>query len=160
LVLQNIKNYFAFVRKNKSDYLLFNKQLVFSEIAGLVLGLIAAEASRSFTKIENSLYSGFIDYCASIGFFFIIYYYDNKKYYLDFSRSTRLIKIIKSAFSIWPSIIIADVAYVIARPYFHYVLMTHGLETGLAATVAHFLAFGVFNLIAVVSKSMIDFARK
>jgi hypothetical protein len=160
LVLESIKNYLAFVRKNKSDYLLFNKQLVFSEIAGLVFGLIAAEASKSFSKIENSLYSGIIDYCASIGFFFIIYYYDNKKYYLDCSRSTRIIKIVKSAFSIWPSIIIADVAYVIARPYFHYLLVIYGLETGLAATIAHFLAFGIFNLVAVVSKSMIDYARK
>jgi len=160
LVFQNIKNYFIFVRKNKANYLLFNKQLVFSEIAGLIAGLIVAEASKSFNKIENSFYSGITDYCASLGFFFIIYYYDNKKYYINLNRSNRFKEIIKSALSIWPSIIIADVAYIISRPYFQYLLLVHGLETGLSAAIAHFLAFAVFNLIAIGSKSIMDYIRK
>jgi hypothetical protein len=160
LVFQTILNYIAFVKKNKVNYFIFNKQLVFSEIAGLISGLIVAEMFYSLSKASNSFYSGITDYIFSIVFFLIIYYYDNKKNYQHYKYYNRIKKILKSAISFWPSIIIADIAYLIARPYIHYMLISlFGLETGLAATIAHFFAFGLFNIIAILSKSIIDFVK-
>jgi hypothetical protein len=39
------------------------------------------------------------------------------------------------------------------------VLLVSGLEAGFAATVAHFTAFGVFNGIAILSRSVIDYMK-
>lgn len=156
-----ITNYISFLKNNKNNYLTFNKQLVFAEVAGLIAGWVVAELSNSLSRFNNSLYSGLTDYFASMIFFFIIYYMDNKKFYLGTTRFIRIKKIVKSAISIWPSIIIADIAYLFVRPYFHYILMTIlNLETGLAAIIAHFFAFGVFNVVAIISKSVIDYVRQ
>ena len=91
--------------------------------------------------------------------FLAIYYQDNKGYYREDDKSKRIGKIIKSAFRIWPSVVVADIAYIISRPYIHYLLMINGLEGGIAATIAHFIAFGIFNAIAIFSKSIVDYVR-
>jgi hypothetical protein len=38
-------------------------------------------------------------------------------------------------------------------------LLVSGLEAGVAATIAHFAAFGVFNGVAILSRSIIDYLR-
>jgi hypothetical protein len=60
---------------------------------------------------------------------------------------------------LWPSVVAADVAFIIVRPSLHYLSLSFGLEAGVAATLAHFLAFGVFNLVAIFSRSLVDYAR-
>jgi hypothetical protein len=159
--MQEIRRYIVFLAKNKTTYLVFGKELAISEIAGLLVGVIVAEVSAYFLfdkKVDVSLYSAIADYAASIVCFIVIYYQDNKRYYRE-DKSERIIKVIKSAFRIWPSVIIADIAYIICRPYIHYLLMVSGLETGVAATIAHFVAFGIFNVIAIFSKSVVDYVR-
>jgi len=37
--------------------------------------------------------------------------------------------------------------------------MIHGLETSIAAIIAHFVAFGLFNIIAILSKSIVDYVH-
>jgi len=37
--------------------------------------------------------------------------------------------------------------------------MVYGLEAGMAATIAHFVAFGLFNIIAILSRSIVDYVR-
>lgn len=70
ILIQEIIRYFAFIRKNKRVYLVFGRQLVISEIAGLVAGVLVAEGISGYfffnKKIEVSLYSGIADYAASI----------------------------------------------------------------------------------------------
>jgi hypothetical protein len=79
--------------------------------------------------------------------------------YAGYEKGVRLRKIIRNAIGLWPSVVVADVAYIFVRPYFHYILLLNDIEVGIAATVAHFLAFAVYNCIATFSKSMIDYAR-
>jgi hypothetical protein len=161
-LIQEIRRYVVYLSKNKTNYFVFGKQLAISEIAGLVIGVIIAEISAYFLfdkKVDVSIYSGIADYAASIVCFFVIYYYDNKRYYIEYKKSERIKKVVKSTLRIWPSVVIADVAYIISRPYIHYLLMVSGLESGVAATIAHFAAFGIFNIIAIFSKSMVDYVR-
>jgi hypothetical protein len=160
--MKEIRSYISFLAKNKAKYLVFSKQLAISEVAGLLAGIFAAEVSSYFLfdkNIDISLYSGIADYAASIICFIAIYYHDNKKYYIDDYKRERIKKIIKSALHIWPSIALADIAYIISRPYIQYLLMVYGLEAGMAATIAHFIAFGLFNIIAILSRSIVDYAR-
>ena len=89
----------------------------------------------------------------------MIYYHDSKRYYLEYDRLQRFKKVLKSILHIWPTIAIADVAYIFCRPYIQYLLLTYGLESSVAATIAHFVAFGIFNAIAIFSKSMADYVR-
>jgi hypothetical protein len=160
--MQEIRKYIAFVGRNKTAYIAFGKQLAISEIAGLLVGVIVAELSAYFLfdkKVDVTFYSGIADYAASIVCFLAIYYQDNKEYYREDDNSKRIGKIIKSALRIWPSVVLADIAYIISRPYIHYLLMINGLESGIAATIAHFIAFGIFNVIATFSKSIVDYLR-
>jgi hypothetical protein len=160
--MQEVRRYIIFLTKNRTTYLVFGKQLAISEIAGLVMGVIVAEISAYFLldkKVDVSLYSGIADYAASIVCFFVIYYHDNKRYYIEYDKSERIEKVLKNTLRIWPSVAIADVAYIICRPYIHYLLMIFGLESGMAATIAHFVSFGIFNIIAIFSKSIIDYIR-
>jgi len=39
-------------------------------------------------------------------------------------------------------------------------VISNDLETGIAAMIAHFLAFGIFNIVAVISKRIIDYTRR
>lgn len=158
--MQQIRRY-AVLSKNRSNYFVFGKQLAISEIAGLVMGVIVAEISTYFfyeKKADISLYSGIADYSASIVGFFVIHYHDSRRYYTEYDRLERFIKVLKSMLRIWPTVVIADVAYIFCRPYIQYLLLTYGLESGVAATIAHFIAFGIFNAIAIFSKSIADYA--
>src|SRR5262249_6810368 len=98
-------------------------------IAGLVMGIIVADISAYFLydkKADISLYSGITDYAASIVCFFVMYYHDNKRYYIEYGKPERIKQILKSMLCIWPSVALADIAYIISRPYIHYLLMIHG----------------------------------
>jgi len=105
------------------------------------------------------LTSGVADYAASILGFFAIFYYDKKPHYRELSRNERFKRIAKEALSLWPAIAAVDIAYIFMRPYLHYILLVSGFEAGIAATVAHFVAFGVFNGVAILSRSIIDYIK-
>ena len=116
--MKEIRSYIEFLANNKSKYLVFSKQLAISEVAGLLAGIIVAEVSSYFLNDKNiyiSPYSGIADYAASIICFLAIYYHDNRKYYIDEYKLERIIKVIKSALHIWPSIALADIAHIISR---------------------------------------------
>jgi hypothetical protein len=161
MAANSIKKYIRFVNSKKPVYFHFNKQLVVGELAGFAAGVGVAEAAAALTRDELaiSLSSGFADYAGSILGFFAIFYRDNKPHFPELNRRERFKRIMRDAFSLWPSIVAADIAYILIRPYMHYVLLVSGLEAGFAATVAHFTAFGVFNGIAILSRSVIDYMK-
>ena len=157
-----VARYAKFFSKNRSAYLSFNKQLGIGELAGFGSGIAMAEVAAAFTRDEATIsgLSSAADYIASILGFLAVFYYDmRRKYEYRGEKKARTKKILKSAFSLWPSVVAGDIAFILARPYFHYTFLTMGLEAGIAATVAHFLAFGLFNAVAIFSKSLIDFSK-
>jgi hypothetical protein len=159
---KSIKKYIEFVQARKSEYINFNKQLIVSELAGFLSGITVAEIVSSFStqsEIAISILSGLADYLGSILGFVAVYYNDNKLKYSDFTTKERFKRIIKSAFCLWPSIAVADIAIIFARPYAHYLLLLSGFEAGIAATIAHLIAAGLFNGIAILSKSIVDYKQ-
>jgi hypothetical protein len=161
MTAETIKKYFKFVQANRPAYFNFNKQLVLGELAGFFAGVGVAEAAAAFTRdeIAVSVFSGAADYAGSILGFLAIFYHDNKSQHRGIGRKERFKRIMKGALSLWPSVAAADIAYILARPYVHYILLLSGLEAGIAATIAHFAAFGIFNGIAILSRSIIDYAQ-
>jgi hypothetical protein len=140
-------------------YVRFSKQLIIGELAGFGAGIALAEGS-SWLGIDNvgiSLYSSAADYGGSILGFLAIVYSDNKKTFRQDSRKSRLKKTIKDALSLWPSVLVGDIAFILSRPYFHYESLSVGLEPGISASLAHLLAFAVFNGFAILSRSIIDY---
>jgi hypothetical protein len=161
MAYDTIKKYLKFVNSNRPVYFHFNKQLVVGELAGFGAGVGVAEAAAAFTHSEFSisLSSGIADYAGSILGFLAIFYRDSRLQYPELGSKDRFMRIMKDAFSLWPSVAAADVAYILTRPYIHYVLLVSGLEAGIAATISHFAAFGVFNGIALLSRSIIDYLK-
>lgn len=156
-----LKRYFKFVQSNRPVYFNFNKQLVIGELGGFAAGVGVAEAAAAVTRDELtiSVSSGVADYAGSILGFMAMFYRDSRAQYSELGRKDRFKRIMKDAFSLWPSVAAADVAYIFARPYIHYILLLSGLEAGIAATIAHFAAFGVFNGVAILSRSIIDYLK-
>jgi hypothetical protein len=157
----SLRNYVRYLRDHRSTYLQFNKQLLIGELAGFGSGLLVAEgaASAGMDNYSISAYSSGADYGGSIAGFLAVYYSDHKSSFPDDSRTKRLKKVLKNALKLWPSVLAADIAFILVRPTFHYVSLSTGLEAGVAAAIAHFLAFGVFNLVAIFSRSMVDYAQ-
>jgi hypothetical protein len=161
MAADTLKKYFKFVQSNKPVYFNFNKQLVIGELGGFAAGVGVAEAAAAVTRDELtiSVSSGVADYAGSILGFMAMFYRDSRAQYSELGRKDRFKRIMKDAFSLWPSVAAADVAYIFARPYIHYILLLSGLEAGVAATIAHFAAFGVFNGVAILSRSIIDYLK-
>jgi hypothetical protein len=157
----SIRQYFKFLLAHRSTYVRFNRQLLIGELAGFGAGVAVAEVAASLTGDEFSIsaYSSGADYMGSILGFLAVFYRDSRSSYRNDSRSMRIKKILKDALKLWPSVLAADIAFILVRPYFHYVSLTLGVEAGVGATIAHFLAFGVFNGVAILSRSLIDYAR-
>jgi hypothetical protein len=157
----SFRQYFKFLLAHRSTYVRFNRQLLIGELAGFGAGVAVAEAVASLNGDEFAIsaYSSGADYLGSILGFLAVFYADNRSSYHNDSRSARTKKILKDALKLWPSVLAADIAFILVRPYFHYISLTLGLEAGVAATIAHFLAFGVFNGVAILSRSLIDYAR-
>lgn len=161
MVAGTLKEYFKFVHKNRQVYFNFNRQLLIGELLGFGAGVGVAEAVAAFTRDEVaiSVSSGAADYIGSILGFLAIYYRDNKAKYSHLDRKGRFKHVLKSAFSLWPSVVAADIAIIFSRPYVHYLLLLSDFEPGISATIAHFVAAGIFNGVAILSRSMIDYAR-
>ncbi|HXV47019.1 MAG TPA: hypothetical protein VD736_10140 [Nitrososphaera sp.] len=161
MVADSLKKYFEFLRGNKLVYLGFNKQLLIGELGGFGAGVGVAEAVAATTKdeITISVSSGAADYIGSILGFLAVYYRDNKAKYSDLDRKGRFKQIMKNAFSLWPSVVAADIAIIFSRPYVHYLLLLSGFEAGISATIAHFVAVGIFNGVAILSRSIIDYTQ-
>ncbi len=157
----SIKQYIDFLTGRRSIYFRFNRQLLIGEFAGVGTGIAVAElvASRGLDEFAISTYSSIADYSGAMLGFLAIFYHDSRYLYQSDNRTARIKKILKDALKLWPSVLAADIAFILVRPYFHFVLLTLGIEAGVAATIAHFLAFGVFNGVAILSRSMIDYAR-
>ncbi len=161
MAVNSIKKYIRFIKGNRPTYFHFNKQLFIGEIAGFAAGVGVAEAAAVLAadELAIALSSGVADYAGSILGFFAIFYCDKKSDYRELSRNKRFKSIAKDAFSLWPAIAAADIAYIFMRPSLHYLLLVSGYEAGIAATVAHFAAFGVFNGVAILSRSIIDYMK-
>lgn len=157
-----VRRYLGFLASRRSVYLQFNKQLVIGELAGFGAGIAAAQGTGSvgLDQLSISAYSSIADYGGSIAGFLLVYYHDHKETYSDRSGYKKIGAVLHSALRLWPSVIAGDLAFVIARPYVHYVLMSSGLEPSIAAALAHFIAFGLFNLVAILSRSLMDYTRQ
>jgi hypothetical protein len=133
-----------------------------AELAGFGAGVIAAEAVASVTEDEFaiSISSSISDYAGSVLGFLALYYHDTKHLYKNDTFGTRLRKIMRGALGLWLSIISADIAFLIVRPYFHYAMLLTGVEPGLAGAFAHFMAFAVFNSVAIFSRSIFDYMHR
>jgi len=59
--------------------------------------------------------------------------------------------------SLWPSVLAADIVFRLVRPYMQLILLDAGIEVGITSTISHFIAFGAFNLVAIISKSLLDY---
>ena len=162
MAARSVKQYLSFIAAHRSAYIRFNKQLIIGELAGFGAGIATAEiaASSGLGQIEISAYSSLADYAGSVAGFLAIYHDDQKASFANLKGFPKIRAVFSSALKLWPSVLAADIAFVLSRPYMHYVSMSMGLEPGLAAGLAHFLAFGVFNIVAVISKSLIDYARQ
>lgn len=161
MIADTLKKYFKFVQSNRPVYFNFNRQLLIGELVGFATGVGVAEAVATVTKDELAISasSGAADYIGSILGFLTIYYRDNKAKYSHLDRKKQFKQIMKNAFSLWPSVAAADIAIIFTRPYVHYLLLLSGFEPGISATIAHFAAVGVFNAIAILSRSIIDYAQ-
>jgi uncharacterized membrane-anchored protein len=162
LTAQNIASrYISFLIKNRKKYLDFNKQLLIAELAGFFMGALVSVISSIFIS-DNfliALYSSIADYAGSVMGFLMLFYYDNKYRYRNLSRNLRIKKILWLALSLWPSIVLADIAFILSRPYFQYILLFNNFEPVIAAIIAHFWAFGVFSIVAIISRSVLDFNK-
>lgn len=157
-----IERYLRFVIANKGVYFAFNKQLVLGGLAGLLSGIVVAEAVALLTRDELiiSVSSGTVDYVFSILGFLAVYYLDNKSQYSSNLReSERFWRVTRQALSLWPTVVAADIAYLITRPYVHSIFLSLDMEAGISAAIAHFVGVGIFNGVAVLSRSIIDFIR-
>jgi hypothetical protein len=154
-----IYKYLQFVARNAKDYKNFNKQLIIGEIAGFIAGLIVAEleAASNFDGWQISIFSSIADYAAAITVFFIIFYHDNKFSIIELDTRIRVKRILKIALGLWPSVLAADIVFLLIRPSIQYLLLSHNLDIGVTSVLAHFSAFGAFNLTAIFSRSMFDF---
>ena len=162
MLLNAIEKYVRFVHANRRVYFVFNKQLLLGGLAGLFSGIAVAEGVALFTRdeITISVSSGVVDYVCSILGFFAVYYFDNKSQYRSTVRTTeRIWRTTKQALSLWPTVVAADVAYIIMRPYVHSIFLSLDMEAGVSAAIAHFVGVGIFNGVAVLSRSIIDFIR-
>lgn len=153
--------YLRFIYANRRSYFTFNKQLLLSGFAGFFAGIGVAEAVARFTSDEVviSVSSGVVDYAASIVGFLALYYYDNRPKYPELAGKERVKRIMKDALSLWPSVAAADVAFIVTRPYVHSVLLLAGFEAGIGAAISHFAGVAIFNGVALLSKSIIDYLR-
>lgn len=154
-----IQKYLHFLAHNAQEYKKFNKQLLIGELAGFLAGFIVAELVNALSGNEwlVSVLSSIADYGAAITGFFIIFYYDQKPSYLQFNRLARLSKISRMVLSLWPSVLAADIVFLLVRPYMQLILLDAGIEVGITSTISHFIAFGAFNLVAIISKSLLDY---
>jgi hypothetical protein len=161
MTTDSVRRYLQFFLARRSSYFQLNKQLLIAELAGLCAGTGVSEMASAggVGQFGISVYSSAADYAASIASFLAIYYKDEKSQYGEAPRSMRLKKVLGSALRLWPSVIAADIVFILVRPYFQYLALSNGLEAGMAAIIAHFIAFGFFNLVAVFSKSIIDYAK-
>lgn len=162
MLLNSIEKYLRFVHANKRVYFVFNKQLLLGGFAGLFSGIAVAEVVALFTRdeITISLYSGIADYVCSILGFFAVYYFDNKSQYKSIERTTeRIWRVTKPALSLWPTVVAADIVYIVMRPYVHSVFLSFNMEPGVSAALAHFIGVGIFNGVAIISRSIIDYIR-
>ena len=155
--------YLQFLACKARDYKRFNKQLIIGELAGFLAGLLVAEvASATITDINEgewvvSILSSIADYATSIGGFFAVFYYDNKSSVEGLSTWKRLKRIWRMALSLWPPVVAADIVFLLIRPYIQFQLLSSNIDISVTTVVAHFVAFGAFNLVAILSKSIFDF---
>ena len=161
VVTRVIQKYLHFLATNAKEYKKFNKQLLIGELAGFLAGFLVAEVVNALSGGEwlVSVLSSIADYGAAIAGFFIVYYYDQKPSYLHLNKTARVSKISRMALCLWPSVLVADIVFLLVRPYVQLILLDSGFEVGITSAVSHFVAFGAFNLAAIISKSLLDYRR-
>lgn len=155
-----IQKYLRFFARNSKTYIQFNKQLFLGELAGFLAGLAVAELVALWIagdELAISVLSTGADYSAALSLFLIIFYYDQKASLMHLDKNSRIKKVLGLALRLWPAVAAADVAFLLARPYVHFELLQLNIDVGISATIAHFLAFGLFNLVAIFSRSLLDF---
>jgi hypothetical protein len=98
-------------------------QIVIGEVAGFFAGLLVAElaATVNFDAWLISTLSSLADYSASMSGFFIIFYYD-KPFCIELIFLVRIKRISGMALALWPSVLAADIVFLLIRPYIQHLL--------------------------------------
>ena len=156
-----IRQYISYLAYNARKYKTFNKQLVVGELAGIAAGLLVAELAilTDLDKAGISIASAAADYLAALSGFLVIFYFDNRRQFMPLGRGKRVWKVCVMALRLWPSVAVADIVFIIVRPYIQYLFLGANFEAGITAIIAHFVAFAAFNLTALFSRSIIDFGQ-
>ncbi len=129
------------------DYILFNKNLLVSGVAGFFASALAAQLHSLYynDSLANSVVALATEYSAYIPFFAYLFYRDNRHRYIDPSTgrrdSKRLrtdIKKLLAAFSA------SEVVYTLTRVFAHYQFLQGGLEAYQASMAGSLIAWAVF----------------
>lgn len=153
--------YFSFLASNAKKYQSFNRELFVGELGGIAAGILMAELAiaLSFNGAGVSIISSVSDYIAAFAGFVTIFYIDNRGQFTNLRRNERIKKVLGMVLRLWPSVAAADIAFLFVRPYIQYILLAAHIEVGISSVLAHFVAFAAFNLIAIFSRSIIEFSQ-
>jgi hypothetical protein len=153
--------YISFLASNAKRYQSFNRELFVGELGGIAAGILMAELAIAFAFNETgvSIISSVSDYVAAFAGFVVIFYIDNRGKFSDLKRKQRVKKVLVMVLRLWPSVAAADIAFLFIRPYIQYILLAANIEVGVTSVLAHFIAFAVFNIIAIFSRSIIEFSQ-
>jgi hypothetical protein len=148
------------------DIILFNKNLIISGLASLVLTAIITQYyyyNASSNNFEVSVISLLIEYVIETPIFVVLYYNDNKKIYLnsltgkkDFHAVKTDLKKLFAVFSL------SDVIYAVAQISFEFNLLQHStVEPYQASVYSSLIAWAIFFVIVNLSvKSVRLFDRQ
>jgi hypothetical protein len=137
------------------DTILFNKNLIISGLASLVLTAIITQYyyNTSSNNFEVSVISLLIEYVIETPIFVVLYYIDNKKIYLnpltgkkDFHAVKTDLKKLFAVFSL------SDVIYAVAQISFEFNLLQHStVEPYQASVYSSLIAWAIFFVIVNLS---------
>lgn len=135
-----------------SERIKFNKNIMISFVAALLVSATAAELLTDLPDYLNSTYVTIIDYSVYFLMFGGLFYLDNRKRYRLESGdadSTRLKSDLKKLIT---SFGISEVAYGVSRWLVQYYLLSIAVDPYLASVIAQSVAFAIF--LGVINLSM------
>ena len=134
------------------DTILFNKNLVISGVASLILTAIITQYfyyNVSSNNFEVSLVSLVIEYVIETPIFFVLYYIDNKKIYLDPVTGKKNLSLVKTDLKkLFAVFSLSDVICAVAQISFEFNLLQHtAVEPYQASVYSSLIAWAIFFVI-------------
>lgn len=134
------------------DTILFNKNLVISGVASLILTAIITQYfyyNVSSNNFEVSLVSLVIEYVIETPIFFVLYYIDNKKIYLDPVTGKKNLSMVKTDLKkLFAVFSLSDVIYAVALFSIQFNLLEHSTaEPYQASLYSSLIAWAIFFVV-------------